>query len=121
MEKALSDKVLGCAFKVHNFLGPGLLESAYGGALEIEMRHCGFDVERQVVYTLFYRGEMGGAHVADMLVEKKIILELKSVKELNAKMEAQMLNYLRLSGLSLGYFMNFRNEQVEWKLRVLCR
>ena len=117
--KELSDRVLGAMFKVHNRLGPGLLESAYEGACAIEFRHCGLRVERQVVYPLYYEGELAGAYVADMVVDDKIILELKSVKSLTSVMEAQLLNYLRLSGLPVGYLVNFRNERVEWNRRVL--
>ena len=117
--KELSDRVLGAMFKVHNRLGPGLLESAYEGACAIEFRHCGLEVERQVVYPLYYEGELAGAYVADMVVDDKIILELKSVKALTPVMEAQLLNYLRLSGLPVGYLVNFRNERVEWNRRVL--
>ena len=117
--KELSDRVLGAVFKVHNRLGPGLLESAYEGACAIEFRHCGLKVERQVVYPLYYEGELAGAYVADMVVDDKIILELKSVKTLTPMMEAQLLNYLRLSGLPVGYLVNFRNERVEWNRRVL--
>ena len=117
--KELSDRVLGAVFKVHNRLGPGLLESAYEGACAIEFRHCGLKVERQVVYPLYYEGELAGAYVADMVVDDKIILELKSVKTLTPVMEAQLLNYLRLSGLPVGYLVNFRNERVEWNRRVL--
>ena len=117
--KELSDRVLGAVFKVHNRLGPGLLESAYEGACAIEFRHCGLKVERQVVYPLYYEGELAGAYVADMVVDNKLILELKSVKTLTPVMEAQLLNYLRLSGLPVGYLVNFRNERVEWNRRVL--
>ena len=111
--------MLGAVFKVHNYLGPGLLESTYEGVMVIELKKRGLDVRRQVVYPLFYEGEMAGAYVADLVVEGKMILELKSVKELNSNMEAQLLNYLRLSKVSLGYLINFRNTRVEWKRRVL--
>ena len=115
----LSDEVLGGVFKVHNRLGPGLLESAYEGACEIEFRCRGLSVERQTVYPLYYEGELAGAYVADMVVEGKIILELKAVKVLTPVMDAQLINYLRLSRIEVGYLVNFRNERVEWKRRVL--
>ena len=93
LHKVLSDSVLGAVFKVHNYLGPGLLESAYEGAMVIELKKCGLDAQREVVYPLFHEGEkMSGAYVADLVVEGKMILELKSMKELNANMEAQLLN-----------------------------
>lgn len=119
MHKELSDRVIGVLFDVHNSLGPGLLESAYEGACVIAFRHRGLSVERQAVYPLYFEGELAGAYVADMVVEGKLILELKAVQALNTVMEAQLLNYLRLSGISVGYLVNFRNERVEWKRRVL--
>ena len=119
LHKELSDSVIGAAMKVHNYLGPGLLESAYEGALIIELKNRGLNVERQVVYPLYYLGELAGAYVADLVVDGKIILELKSVKELTGTMEAQLINYLRLSKVPVGYLVNFRNERVEWKRRVV--
>lgn len=92
MFKELSDKVLGAAFAVHNVLGPGLLESAYEGALCIELQRQGIAIERQRVYPLYYKGELAGAYVADLVVDGKIILELKSVRELTPVMEAQLVN-----------------------------
>jgi GxxExxY protein len=103
------------AFSVHNILGPGLLESAYEGALVIELSHAGVPFERQKVYPLYYKGELAGAYVADLVVDNSIILELKSVKALGSTMEAQLINYLRLSGVPVGYLLNFRNTRVEWK------
>ena len=115
IHKDLSDKVLGAAFAVHNALGPGLLESAYEGAICVELKFCGLAVERQVVYPLVYRGEYVGAYLADLVVEGAIILELKSVKALTPVMDAQIINYLKLSRLPVGYLLNFRNTSVEWR------
>jgi GxxExxY protein len=117
--KELSHKVLGAAFAVHNALGPGLLESAYEGALVIELRHRGLQFERQRVYPVYYRGEMAGAYVADLVVEDTIIMQLKSVKELTAVMEAQLVNYLRLSKVPVGYLLNFQGSKVEWRRFVI--
>jgi GxxExxY protein len=142
IHQELSDKVLGAMFKVHNYLGPGLLESAYEGALAIELKNQGLRFDRQAVYPLYYAGECAGAYIADLVVENTIILELKSVKSLSpamteppsaplscpgavpggtcaAPMEAQLLNYLRLSSLPVGYLVNFRGTRLEWKRRVL--
>ena len=96
-------------------LGPGLLESAYEGAICVELKHLRLGVERQPVFPLSYRGEYVGAYVADLVVEGTIILELKAVKVLSAVMEAQIINYLRLSRLPVGYLLNFANTRVEWK------
>ena len=119
IEKDLSEQVLGAVFAVHNSMGCGLLESAYEGALVIEFRHRGLSISRQHVYPVHYRGELAGAYVADMVVEGKVILELKSVKSLTPVMEAQLLNYLRLSGVSIGYLINFHNERVAWRRFVI--
>jgi GxxExxY protein len=113
--KELSNIVLGAAFSVHNVLGPGLLESAYEGALVIELKHQGLAFERQQVFPLYYKGELAGAYVADLVVENTILLELKSVQALTSVMEAQVINYLRLSCVPVGYLVNFRNTRVEWK------
>ena len=113
--ESLSRKVLGAVFNVHNLLGPGLLEAAYEGALVVELEHMGLSVGRQVVYPLHYRGQYVGAYIADLVVEGKIILELKSVFKLNPNMEAQVINYLKLSKVPVGYLINFRNAKVRWR------
>ncbi|RPJ03359.1 MAG: GxxExxY protein [Spirochaetaceae bacterium] len=113
--KELSEKVLGMAFSVHNILGPGLLESAYEGAYCVELSHAGIPFERQRVYPLHYKGELVGAYIADLVVDNKIILELKSVSALNQVMEAQIINYLRLSKIPVGYLVNFNGLKVQWK------
>ena len=111
----LSQQVLGACFSVHNALGPGLLESAYEGALAIEFQQQGLAFGRQVVYPVYYKGHMAGAYVADMVVADKIILELKSVQCLSKVMEAQLFNYLRLSKVPVGYLVNFNGERVVWR------
>ena len=68
---------------------------------------------------MYYRGELAGAYIADMVVEGKIILELKSVVSLAPAMEAQLINYLKLSGVSVGYLVNFHNQRVVWKRFVV--
>jgi GxxExxY protein len=111
----LSHWVLGACFSVHNILGPGLLESAYEEALVIELGLQGCDVERQVIYPLHYKGRLAGAYIADLVVERKILLELKAVQAFSPAAEAQIINYLRLSGIPVGYLVNFRNSRVEWR------
>jgi GxxExxY protein len=117
----LSNTVLGACFSVHNILGPGLLESAYEGALVIELAHIDISVVRQKVFPVYYKGELAGAYIADIVVDSKIILELKSTVRLTGVMEAQLINYLRLSKVPVGYLVNFRNSRVEWKRFVFQR
>jgi GxxExxY protein len=115
IQKQLSDKILGVAFTVHNILGPGLLESAYEGAFCVELSRSGIPFERQKVYPLYYKGEMIGGYIADIVVDNALICELKSVVTLNKVMEAQIINYLRLSKLQVGYLLNFNGIKVEWR------
>ena len=111
----LSNKVLGMAFSVHNILSPGLLESAYEGALVVELTNSSISFKRQQVYPLYYKGVYVGAYIADIVVDDKIILELKSVKQLTHTMAAQLINYLKLSRVPVGYLMNFNGIRLEWK------
>ncbi len=117
--KELSYTVVGALYSVHNILGPGLLESAYEGALVIECRRLNLAVEQQKVYPVYYKGELAGAYIADLVVEGKVIVELKSVSKLTPVMEAQLINYLRLSGIRIGYLVNFNGSRVEFKRFVV--
>jgi GxxExxY protein len=102
IHRELSDKLLGLAFEVHNLLGPGLLEAAYEEAFCVELKVAGIFFERQKVYSLMYKGYDIGGYIADIVVENAVILELKSVSKLNEVMDAQLINYLRLSKLQVG-------------------
>jgi GxxExxY protein len=121
VHKELSGVVLDAAFAVHKTLGAGLLESCYEGAYVVELQHRCIDVARQVVYPLQYRGEYIGAYIADVVVANTIIVELKSVTKLNEVMEAQLINYLKLSKLPVGYLINFCNTRLEWRRFVNTR
>ena len=100
--------VLDASFKVHTALEPGLLESVYETTLAYEVRKCGLAVETQVLLPITYDGTvLESALRLDMLVEKCVIVELKSVEILNPICEAQLMTYLRLSGVRLGFLINF--------------
>jgi GxxExxY protein len=113
--KELSYKVLGLAFSVHNKLGPGLSESAYQGALVVELKHAGIPFQLQQVFPLIYKEEYIGAYIADIVVDNSIILELKSVSQLTSGMDAQLINYLKLSGIPVGYLLNFYPVRLHWR------
>ncbi|MBN1412711.1 MAG: GxxExxY protein [Spirochaetales bacterium] len=117
--KELSDKVIGIAFNVHNHLGPGLLESAYQGAFCVGLSHAGIPFECQKPYELHFLGEKIGAYVADLVVDNCLIIELKSVTQLLPVMEAQLINYLRISGVKVGYLINFHNTVLIFR-RFVC-
>jgi GxxExxY protein len=104
----LSYRILGAAYRVHLALGPGLLESAYEACLVLELHEAGFVVERQRSIPVMYRGlAVDAAFRADIVVENTILLELKSVDEIAPIHKAQILTYLRLTGLKLGLLINF--------------
>jgi len=115
IQKQLSYKILGMALSVHNILGQGLLESAYEGAFCVELTKAGMPFSRQKVYPLYYMGELIGGYIADIVVDNSVILELKSVRALTKVMEAQLINYLRLLKLPVGYLINFSGTSLEWE------
>ena len=107
-ENELAKAVIGHAIAVHRNLGPGLLESAYEQCLAYELKEAGFYVEVQKPMPLVYGDvKMDCGYRIDILVENKLIIELKSVLELNDVHLAQTLTYLKLSGCKLGLLMNF--------------
>lgn len=100
--------VLDAAFKIHTALGSGLLESAYETTMAYELRKSGLTVATQVAVPIIYDGEkLETAFRLDLLVENCVIVELKAVEKMNPIYEAQLLTYLRLSNIRLGYLINF--------------
>ena len=107
-ENQLSEKIIGCAIQVHKSLGPGLLESAYEECLFYELKQLGLFVEKQKPLPLIYKDvKLDIGYRLDLLVEKKVIVELKSVEALHDVHIAQMITYLKLSGCKLGLLINF--------------
>ena len=107
-EKKKKKKIIGCAIQVHKSLGPGLLESAYEECLFYELKQLGLFVEKQKPLPLIYKDvKLDIGYRLDLLVEKKVIVELKSVEALNDVHIAQMITYLKLSGCKLGLLINF--------------
>jgi len=107
-------KLLHCAYEVFNELGPGLLESIYEEALTKELVMNGFHVDRQVPVPVIYKGEKLSSDLRlDLLVDDKIILELKSVLDYKKLFEKQLYTYLRLMDCELGYVINFNVEQLK--------
>lgn len=108
LERNLTEKILSCAYTVHSELGPGLLEKTYQECLFYELIKSGLFVEKQKELPLKYKGvEIDIAYRLDLLVETKVILELKSVEQLTDVHTAQILTYLKLSGCRIGFLMNF--------------
>jgi len=116
--KELTEKIIGCAYKVYNRMGYGFVESVYEKCLLIELKKLGLKAEYQKPITVSYENEIVGEFVADIIVEDKIILELKSVKQIVQAYEVQLVNYLVATGKPVGLVINFGEKKVEVKRKV---
>ena len=103
----ISEKVISCAFEVSNKLGAGFLESVYENALCLELAHKGIEFEQQKAINVHYRENVVGNYIADLLVENKLLIELKAVSQFSTQHEAQLMNYLRATDISVGLLLNF--------------
>ena len=116
----LSKKIVHAAHVVHNELGFGFLEAVYGNALYKELTKLGLKCECQKAMDVFYKGEKVGHYVADMVVEDKIVVELKAVVDLRPEHEWQLLNYLAAGRMELGLLINF-GHSVKVKRKILTK
>ena len=116
--KELTEKIIGCAYRVYNKMGYGFLESVYEKCLMIELKRAGIQAESQKPITVKYEGETVGEFIADMVVEGTVILELKSVRRIIRAHEIQLVNYLVATGTEVGLILNFSEEKVEVKRKV---
>ena len=108
-ENEIGKIVVNSAIKVHKALGPGLLESAYEACLAYELKKTGFDVQTQVGLPLKYEDVMlDVGYRVDIVIEEKVVLELKTVERLLPIHEAQIISYLKLSNCKLGFLLNFK-------------
>lgn len=115
---ALTAQVIGLAIKVHRTLGPGLLESVYNRCLCWELDQAGLDFAREVPLSIIYGNErIPAGCLADVIVERRVLLELKAVERLLPVHEAQTLTYLRLSGCQIALLMNFNSVLLKDGLR----
>ena len=116
--KEITEKIIGCAYRVYNKMGFGFLESVYEKCLLIELRKAGLQAIAQQAITVRYDGEIVGEFVADIVVEDTIILELKSVRRLVKAHEMQLVNYLVATGKPVGLLLNFGEIKVEVKRKL---
>ena len=113
-EKSLTYEIIGCAYKVHKQLGPGLLESTYEICLEYELIGAGLEVVRQVALPVIYNSiKLDAGYRIDLLVNNEIIVEIKSVDTLAPIHTAQVLTYLKLSNRKLGLLINFNETNLK--------
>ena len=113
----LTEKIIKCFYKVHDALGDGFLESVYEKALLIELEDAGFKAESQRSLTVYYKGRLVKDFKADIVFEDKIVIEIKAVSRLAPHHEAQLINYLKATGIKVGLLVNF-GEKLEFKRRV---
>ena len=114
VDKSYTHKLLGCAYAVHSVLGPGLLESIYEAALKYELESQGFTVKQQVPVKVNYKDvELDLCLRLDLLVDDCVILELKSISEVQPVHIKQLLTYMRLTNIKLGYIINFNEYSLK--------
>ena len=120
MEETISQRVIACAFDVSNTLGVGFLEKVYENALCVELRKDGLKFQSQNPIVVNYKGFQVGEYIADIVVEDKLLLELKALSALISSHDAQVMNYLKATNLSVGLLLNFGRpklgvKRIVWK------
>ncbi len=113
----ITDKIIRCFYNVFDELGAGFLESIYVKALIIELKNIGLNIESEKEIKVNYKGTIIGNFRADIVVEDKVIIEIKAISSLNSQHEAQLLNYLKATGIRVGLLVNFGNK-LEFKRRI---
>ena len=111
----LTGIILSCCFDVMKELGPGLSEKVYKNALVIALKEKGLEVEVEKSYEVSFRNKLVSRYFADLVINKTIILEAKCCDCLSREHQAQLFNYLKVSGLIVGLLVNFRRRKLEWK------
>jgi GxxExxY protein len=114
-EQELTHKILEGAFAVHNTLGCGFLEKVYANALLFELRNLGLQCEHEVPFKVMYKDVVIGDYCADLVVERRVLVELKACTGLDSVHEAQILNYLKASGIQVGLLLNFGKPKLQYR------
>ncbi|MFP4542114.1 MAG: GxxExxY protein [Opitutales bacterium] len=113
--KAESQQIVGAAMEVLNELGPGLHEKPYENALVVEFRQRGVSYHQQPRFDILYKGEKVGDYLPDLIAFEKIVVDTKVIEKITDREVGQMMNYLKVTGLRLGYILNFRHSKLEWR------
>jgi GxxExxY protein len=111
----ITKAILGCCFDVINTLGSGFIESVYRNALVIALNENGLEVSAERGFEVIFRGRKIGIFVPDLIVEKQVIVELKSCEHLTGEHQAQLINYLAVTNLSVGLLANFGKRKLEYR------
>ena len=115
----LTEKIIKTAMNVHNILGFGCMEKVYENSLMIEFELFGLKAIQQQPMKVYYKEKLVGDYIADVIVEDRIIVELKSIEYLNKIHEVQLVNYLKAVNMEVGLLLNFGKEKLEFKRKVL--
>ena len=116
--KELIGKIIDCAKKVRSQLTPGFEEKVYKNAMFIELRDCGIDVETEVPFNVYYKEHVVGSYKADIIADRRVIIELKAINALLPINEVQLVNYLTATGINDGILVNFGSEKIEIRHRT---
>ena len=115
----LTYKINGAIYEVNQVLGEGFLEKVYENALLVELRRKGLRAENQVPVEVSYKGNLVGSYYADIIVEDTVLLELKAIDQVQNVHKAQMINYMKATGIKVGLLVNFKQPKAEIKRIVL--
>ena len=115
LHKELSDNIIKLAIEVQKELGLGFLERVYENALIVAMQEEGLVIDQQKQLDVYFRGHNVGMYVADIVVEEKVILEIKAIENISKQHYAQLINYLKASGMEVGYLINFGRIPLQFK------
>jgi len=113
--KKTTEAIIGSAFEVYNILGHGFLEKVYQRALQVELNNRGYSAELEKAIKVKFKGVIVGDYAADLLVDNKVIVELKVAKKYNTNDEPQLLNELKATEIKVGLLINFGKQKLEFK------
>lgn len=112
-DQELTRQIIGCAYAVYNKLGSGFLESVYQRSLLIELQKSGLDAQMEAPVRVHYDGQVVGEFRADLIIQSRVIVELKAIENLSKAHEVQVVNYLRATGIEIGLLLNFGSTEVQ--------
>jgi len=117
--KEETHRIIGCAFEVLNTLGHGLLEKPYENALAVEFQQQGIPYAQQPRFPVIYKSVNVGEYIPDLIVFDKIIVDTKVIEKIGNNEKAQVINYLKITGLRVGLLLNFKHAKLEWTRSIL--
>ena len=117
--KEETHKIIGCAFEVLNTLGHGLLEKPYENALVVEFQQQGVSFAQQPRFPVIYKNVQVGEYIPDLIVFDKIIVDTKVIESIGNNEKAQIINYLKITGLKVGLLLNFKHPKLQWERIIL--